>query len=1086
MRYRIAGVTCVGIAVLSLGRPAAAAQALTLRNGLDIAPYPADYPWDTYRYYGCQDTVLDPGAPDANFGRDTVQGLVGGANRKVLIQFRDLHRAIGPNKTITSASLVLHVAPGTWATGNAVKVYRLLKPWRQGSMTAADLMPQHWTSSFNYRLYSASAGEALLWNAPGAAGAGVDRATTASVTTTTTAGYSSGARTWTISGLAGDVALFYNNETGNGGWIIEYTTPASATGQNLFYSSEAVTLTLRPELLINYTDQASPPPRDIDLTVTYIARTPEYYRYNPVYEYKTFHDDSTGIMKNPGYATQQKWPNNGDAVTFTAHVRNQGTTTASGPFNYRWLMNGEVIATGTEATGIAAGAEKTYPLNRVWDANDYAGGTDLHCKSRDHRDRVLTFEVDTGGTVAEQCENNNSWSDFSEAPGMGFYVEQSFYNLINSTLNQAGSYSFEDWLKWHVQVWNDSYMEMSRFEGFAEDGCLERVRIQKIQVVADNTLAGGNHIPGGSTNFRLDGEWGFEWDAANSPDYITKFTKLIEGGLLHECTHQLGMIDLYAMNNEAGTPTTPVRVFVRDGGAYYISRGYYPFWMGLMAGDDTRYNAQYEATGLYEDWTCGALTSNTGYRRGFYGEELYDVPNTVRIRALDGAGNPIPLAQFKIWQGNQGRTSEYDGGGNPYPWQPIVNAAADAAGVLTLPTVGTLESGPFTTLTGHTLKNNPWGRINVVGVNGSLLVKVSAYGQRDYRFVRISQFNCGYWRGHTDDYTYDLQFDIAPDANVGTTNIAQGKAVTSNVGGTPGYAVDGDVNTRWDPGNVPVGTYFQVNLGANYDVAKVVLFQNGWGGDFFQQFRIETSLTGSFTGEQRLFAREPLNWGNACAERRDMDPADPEQDALWVTYADFPYAARYIRITCEQAAWTKLAELRVYAAGVEGTPPGQVTDLAARRTGGDSVELSWTAPGDDGFSGVAEAYDIRYATVPITPASFASATPAAGPPAPLPGGLTQTMTLGGLTGDKYYFALKAVDNSGNWSALSNVAASIRGDLNCDGAVNFDDINPFVTALISQAAYEAGYPGCDWLNADCNADGAVDFDDINPFVALLVG
>ncbi len=60
----------------------------------------------------------------------------------------------------------------------------------------------------------------------------------------------------------------------------------------------------------------------------------------------------------------------------------------------------------------------------------------------------------------------------------------------------------------------------------------------------------------------------------------------------------------------------------------------------------------------------------------------------------------------------------------------------------------------------------------------------------------------------------------------------------------------------------------------------------------------------------------------------------------------------------------------------------------------------------------------------------------------------------------------------------------RGDLNCDGAVTFLDINPFVLALSDRPGYEAQYPDCDWWNADCNLDGAVDFNDINPFVALL--
>jgi probable HAF family extracellular repeat protein len=61
---------------------------------------------------------------------------------------------------------------------------------------------------------------------------------------------------------------------------------------------------------------------------------------------------------------------------------------------------------------------------------------------------------------------------------------------------------------------------------------------------------------------------------------------------------------------------------------------------------------------------------------------------------------------------------------------------------------------------------------------------------------------------------------------------------------------------------------------------------------------------------------------------------------------------------------------------------------------------------------------------------------------------------------------------------------LPGDLNCDGAVDFGDINPFVLALSNPAGYQAAYPDCDILNADCNGDGVVDFGDITPFVALL--
>ncbi len=61
-----------------------------------------------------------------------------------------------------------------------------------------------------------------------------------------------------------------------------------------------------------------------------------------------------------------------------------------------------------------------------------------------------------------------------------------------------------------------------------------------------------------------------------------------------------------------------------------------------------------------------------------------------------------------------------------------------------------------------------------------------------------------------------------------------------------------------------------------------------------------------------------------------------------------------------------------------------------------------------------------------------------------------------------------------------------GDMNCDGVLDFDDINPFVLALTGSESYYAAYPDCDWLNGDVNGDGTVDFDDINVFVSLIGG
>jgi hypothetical protein len=72
------------------------------------------------------------------------------------------------------------------------------------------------------------------------------------------------------------------------------------------------------------------------------------------------------------------------------------------------------------------------------------------------------------------------------------------------------------------------------------------------------------------------------------------------------------------------------------------------------------------------------------------------------------------------------------------------------------------------------------------------------------------------------------------------------------------------------------------------------------------------------------------------------------------------------------------------------------------------------------------------------------------------------------------------------SGAAWIPGPVTGDTNCDGVVDFGDINPFVAAIVSIEGYEAQFPDCTIYNADINLDGHVDFGDINPFVALLAG
>jgi hypothetical protein len=102
---------------------------------------------------------------------------------------------------------------------------------------------------------------------------------------------------------------------------------------------------------------------------------------------------------------------------------------------------------------------------------------------------------------------------------------------------------------------------------------------------------------------------------------------------------------------------------------------------------------------------------------------------------------------------------------------------------------------------------------------------------------------------------------------------------------------------------------------------------------------------------------------------------------------------------------------------------------------------------------------------------------------------TASVTIDLLPGDQVsLYQTTEPLNDHDWVGMDMMITEIPayGDLNCDGAVNFGDINPFVLALSDPEAWQQQYPNCNILNGDCNGDGLVSFDDINPFVALLSG
>jgi formylglycine-generating enzyme required for sulfatase activity len=134
--------------------------------------------------------------------------------------------------------------------------------------------------------------------------------------------------------------------------------------------------------------------------------------------------------------------------------------------------------------------------------------------------------------------------------------------------------------------------------------------------------------------------------------------------------------------------------------------------------------------------------------------------------------------------------------------------------------------------------------------------------------------------------------------------------------------------------------------------------------------------------------------------------------------ADVTYHAA-LRSVDDAGNWSPLSNV-AQSTTPDVTAPAAVLDLAVAAVGETTVELTWTAPGDDENSGTASQYDVRYAPGDITEGSWPLAAPATGEPIPSPAGTVETFTVDGLaSGTTYFFALKTADEVPRWSGLSN-------------------------------------------------------------------
>jgi len=171
----------------------------------------------------------------------------------------------------------------------------------------------------------------------------------------------------------------------------------------------------------------------------------------------------------------------------------------------------------------------------------------------------------------------------------------------------------------------------------------------------------------------------------------------------------------------------------------------------------------------------------------------------------------------------------------------------------------------------------------------------------------------------------------------------------------------------------------------------------------------------SQTGLVKISTANEYVWGDALL-------VEPEENSLMQALVGAGSKIYTTGVTCgETDCGVYLAR---YSQGDSGdtTAPGAVTDLRVTQVSSYSATLAWTASGDDGSSGTASSYDMRYniGGAIDSDAAFESAIKVSGLVTPAAAGSAEQFVVGGLSaGATYYFALKTADEAGNISALSD-------------------------------------------------------------------
>jgi hypothetical protein len=441
-------------------------------------------------------------------------------------------------------------------------------------------------------------------------------------------------------------------------------------------------------------------PRDeTDLQVISVARTPRYPRYAATYSEYTITEPggygpylmsaATGLGEGQDENTQ-RFPAEGQSITYTATVRNRGTNPWSGSLAGEWKIDGTTLSTPIHAVSLPAGALHTFSISFPWTAQRHTLRFGIH--PADARPGNDAYELDTRSIAYLSYVDRTRLEEFREQ---------------SAAHPAAQTDDFLDFVSNHVRRMNQL---------FEQAGAEKRIHYDVLEVLEDT--APDPQVQG--IDFAI---FPFRWRAGEGDLRLAGYydpADDLDWGLLHEWGHQLGLIDIYQLNLEPWQNEV-------NGTAYRATEC-------LMHG----------CSHVLSEHSRNGMNWWQEVAHGYFGQYIYCLPDTLRLRVIGIDGGWLPDATVRVYQ-----AAERPGIGKTLSPQVKFTGKTDGLGLFTFPNVPIDPELVPETFAGDRLKPNPFGYLAVVANNGLFLLEVEYQGNTDFAWLDVTEVNNAYWNGET-------------------------------------------------------------------------------------------------------------------------------------------------------------------------------------------------------------------------------------------------------------------------------------------------------------------------------------------------